>query len=667
MKSTAPETSRPLSSKKRFLFWTFLAAAPILFLVCLELALRLFSYRGDLNLVVEKAFGGRRMYTINRSVAGRYFVNSSIETPEPEEDPFEIVKPANTKRIFCLGESTMQGFPYVFNATAPSFLRDRLQAELPLQRIEVVNVGLSAVGSFIVRDFIGELVPYQPDLFIVYLGHNEFYGIYQAGSAAAMMGGPTLTRLSISLSRFKTYLLLRDAYTWLSGLFSPIRGQNRGTLMQQVVGNSDIPYEGPTYREALAAYIENLNAIISVTQEHHVPILFSTVVSNIHDQPPFVGVFSSGTDSTARKQWREEIAQGDTAMSRGDFGGALAAYDQAVAVDSSNATGRFRRGQALAANGDFDRARREFESARDLDALRFRATGEFNRELAATCSKRGVLVSHVDSAFAAASPHGLVGNELILEHLHPNIDGYFLMAKVWAKDIQTSALLGGNLDWTPAPDDSTLFAESDVSPFDREMGRIRTMMLTSHWPFQPRVLPRPADTDDSVSSITRAYLDRRLAWPMARFRLGDLYAGRNQLAQARREYLAVTHVLQYSYLPWIRVADLYYLQRDLKQAEEYYRRSIGAEDNPYSHMKLGTVFLAEERAQDAVRQIDSAFALEGRQGEKFTLEGAANGRFLLGVAYVKLGRISDARVQLQRAIAIQPDFQKARGLLEQLR
>ncbi len=667
MKSTAPETARPLSSKKRILFWTILAAAPILFLVCLELALRLFSYRGDLNLVVEKTFGGRRMFTINRSVAGRYFVNSSIETPEPEEDPFEIAKPANTKRIFCLGESTMQGFPYVFNATAPSFLRDRLQAELPRQRIEVVNVGLSAVGSFIVRDFIGELVPYQPDLFIVYLGHNEFYGIYQAGSAAAMRGGPALTRLSISLSRFKTYLLFRDAYAWISGLFSPSRGRNRGTLMEQVVGNSSIPYEGPTYREALATYMENLDAMISVAQEHHIPILFSTVVSNIHDQPPFIGAFSPETDSAARKEWREDIAEGDTAMSRGDFGGALTVYEKAFAADSSNATGRFKCGQALAANGSFDRAKEEFERARDLDALRFRATGEFNSALAATCSKRDVPVSHIDSAFAAASPHGLVGNELILEHLHPNIDGYFLMAKVWANDIRTSSLLGDNLDWAPAPDDSALIVASDVSPFDREMGRIRTTMLTSHWPFQPRVIPRPPDTDDSVSSITRAYLDRQIAWPMARFRLGDLYAGRGQLAQARREYLAVTHVMQYSYLPWIRVADLYYLQRDLGKAEEYYRRSIGAEDNPYSHMKLGTVFLAEERAEDAVQQIDSAFALEGRQGEKFTLEGAANGRFLLGVAYAKLGRIPDARVQLQRAIAIQPDFQKARGLLEQLR
>lgn len=665
-KSSPGEKLKPLSRRKKIVFSILLAATPVLFLLSTEFALRAFSYRGNLDLVVKKAFGSREMLSINRSVAGRYFFNSGIGAPEPEEGAFEINKPANTRRIFCLGESTMQGFPYNFNATAPSFLRDRLQAELPREHIEVINVGLAAVGSFVVRDLISDLLPYEPDLFVVYLGHNEFYGIYQAGSAVAIKGGSTLTRLSISLSRFKTYLLLRDAYVWLAGRFASNGGIRRETLMEQMVGKSRIPYDSPEYREALATYVENLNAIIAIAQEHHVPILFSTLVSNIRDQPPFISEFSPSADAKAQKQWWAIIADGDSAMAHGSFSDALLSYQRAVAIDSSNATGRFKSGRALEASGLFDSARRELSRARDLDALRFRASGDFEQALAITCARRGVPVSNIDSAFAAQSPHGLVGGGLILEHLHPNIAGYFLMAKVWADDIHTLGLLGGGSEWTNPPDDNELMRISNVSGFDDEVGRLRIDMLTGHWPFQSRAITRPVMTDDSLTSIALAYIDNRLTWPSARSRLGDLYADRKEFDLARREYMAVAHVLRFSYVPIIRIADFYFLERRLQEAKEYYRQSIAAEDNQYSHMKLGMVHLAENLPAEAAKEIETAFALEGHQGERFPPEGAAQGRFFLGVAYAKMGRIADARAQLQRAIAIEPGLQNARALLGQL-
>ncbi|HXX65282.1 MAG TPA: tetratricopeptide repeat protein [Bacteroidota bacterium] len=656
-----------LSGKKKAVFTVILILTPLLFFLTIEIALLVFSYRGNLNLVITKTFGQQRMLALNPTAASRYFANSGMVTPEPQQTPFEITKPANTIRIFCLGESTMQGFPYVFNATAPSFLRDRVQAELPQQHIEVINVGLSAVGSFIVRDFIGDLIPYEPDLFVVYLGHNEFYGIYQEGSAVAIKGDPSLTRLNIWLSRFRTYLLLRDAYVWLTGKSDAAAMAGKGTLMEQSVGRSSISYESPEYHEALATYVENLNAIITVAEEHHVPILFSTVVSNIHDQPPFVSVFAPTTDAAAQRNWKTNVGEGDSAMARGAITDALNDYRNAVSLDSSNAMGRFKYGQALAASGRFDEARTEFTAAKDLDALRFRASEEFNRALTLTCARRNVPVCKIDSAFASASPHGLIGRELILEHLHPNIAGYFLMAKTWARDIRTLGLLGSRLDWTTPPSDSTLMDTSDVSAFDDEVGRLTVSRLTEHWPFQGNATPRAAAPDESISAIALSFLNNKLTWPEARFQVGDLYLQRRQFDLARREFMAVTHFLWFSHAPWIRIADSYFLEHRLADAERFYRQAIAVEDNPDSHMKLGIVDLAQQRPAEGANEVETAFSLAEHQGNPFPPERAAYGRFLLGAAYAQIGRISDARAQLQHALAIQPEFQKARNLLDQLR
>jgi len=657
----------PLSPWKKLAFSFIFAAVLIILLAGLEFLLRFFTYDGNLDLVIRKNLGDRTFFALNRSVAKRYFAQPGIEIPQPQDDAFEVVKSARTKRVFCLGESTMQGFPYEYNATAPSFLRDRLQSQLPGVRVEVINVGLSAVGSYVVKDFLGELLNYQPDLFIVYVGHNEFYGAYGPGSAVAIRGGPWLTRVSLWLLRFKTYLLLRDAYTRLVEEFAAKPTGREATMMGHMVGNAEIPYGSPVYREGLATYIGNINEMIALAGEHHVPVLFSTVVSNINDQQPFMSTFSPATTSEGRARWGVFEAAGDSLMGAGRFDDGVGAYSEATFIDSGNASGFFRLGKALAAAGRYDEARRVLTRGKDLDALRFRATEEFNTALLAACSRQRVAVSRIDSAFAAASPHGLTGKELILEHLHPNIEGYFLMAKTWAHDIRANSLLGPGTEWTEPPADEELMRRSTVSYFDEEVGRRRTDVLIHHWPFPPRGDPPSLIPSDSVQAIIFSYIQHRITWTEARYALGEYYARRNDFEPARREILAVAHALPISFLPLLRVADFYFLQGKKPEAEEVYRQSIAAEDNQYARMKLGLLYLDDGHPADAAREIEKAFALEAVSGRKFPLHGAAAGRYNLGVAYARMGKTAEARIQLQHAQAIEPGLKGPRELLEQLK
>ena len=249
-----PRIPAPLSPGRRYLFGAIVAMVPVLTFVGLELALRAGGYGGDLRLVTQRTVGNHEYHVINRKVGRRYFAQAGTVVPEPAEEMFEIQKSPRTLRIFCLGESTMAGFPYEFHATAPGFLRDRLQLLLPSHKIEVVNVGLSAVSSFVVLDFIEELSDYQPDLFIVYLGHNEFYGVYGAGSTVSGGRAPWVNRLTIRLLKFRTFLLLRDAAGWLAGRFARDSAGDARTLMAQVAGDKLIPYGSPVYEQARATY-----------------------------------------------------------------------------------------------------------------------------------------------------------------------------------------------------------------------------------------------------------------------------------------------------------------------------------------------------------------------------------------------------------------------------
>ena len=63
------------------------------------------------------------------------------------------------------------------NLTSARFLEAWLQELLPERKVEVVNLGVAAVASFPVRKLAEQaLDQLQPDLLLLYGGHNEFYG-----------------------------------------------------------------------------------------------------------------------------------------------------------------------------------------------------------------------------------------------------------------------------------------------------------------------------------------------------------------------------------------------------------------------------------------------------------------------------------------------------------
>jgi hypothetical protein len=207
-----------LTPQQRRLFWVALVAIPVMFFALLEGGLRVAGYGHDTRLFVQVETAGQRYYTINPDVTRRYFSDHDFGT-YTSRDRFRVEKPPGTYRIFALGASTTIGFPYMFNGSFSSLLRDRLYAHFPERKVEVVNVGITAVNSYTVADIAREVMRYEPDLLIVYAGHNEFYGAFGVGSAEQVGGRRWMVKAYLVAQRSKTFQLLRD------GLDAPARAR----------------------------------------------------------------------------------------------------------------------------------------------------------------------------------------------------------------------------------------------------------------------------------------------------------------------------------------------------------------------------------------------------------------------------------------------------------
>ena len=649
------------------LFWALLLLIPILFFLLLEGGLRLFDYGGNDALVLLREDYGERYYQINRQVAQRYFSSDEVNVPDARGEAFAFHKTPNTYRIFCLGGSTTAGWPYQHNAGFPSQLQARLSLLFPERNFEVINVGISAINSYSVLDFTGELLRYQPDLFLIYMGHNEFYGALGAGSTRSIALGRPFIKAYMRLERLRLVQLLRNGAAQLHR--KPPAAGGHETLMENMAGDRMILPESPRYRRARADFAANLDEILTRIAKKDVPVLVSTLVSNIADQPPFESPFSPNFSRQA--EWRALEEQGDRALAGGEPAAALAYYRQAAVLDSLPAMLSYKMGQCHRTQGDSLGARRLLERARDLDGLRFRASAEFNQVIRRVCSAKGAPVVETENHFINASPGGLIGWSLMHDHLHPNAFGYLLMADAFCRTMAEADLIVDSSAWPwnrdlPA---ERLFEEAAITPFEEEIACQRIRALTSRYPFRaPRLLQAVDEPEYArmLQGAVQMLFQRKWSWNEAHYRVGDWLAERGRHAEAAQEYRAVIRVMPGNYYPYLFLANMLALQGKGEAEERILLQAAALSQNlPFAFAKLGVHYMGRNDGRKARPVLERAIALADNSRD-FTPTDRSRVHYLLGVALAQEGDYAAAEREAETALQLAPGEARILNLLQQL-
>ncbi len=87
-------------------------------------------------------------------------------------------------------------------------------------------------------------------------------------------------------------------------------------------------------------------------------------------------------------------------------------------------------------------ARNRFAAAKDLDALRFRAPSELNALIPQLCRKyKQAHLVDAKAAFECRSAQHIIGNELLLEHVHPKLEGYAVLSDAFYRSMEQAVRL----------------------------------------------------------------------------------------------------------------------------------------------------------------------------------------------------------------------------------
>lgn len=474
-------------------FYLVLILLPILFFVMLEMALRVAGYGLDYTQFKSISSYYPDKIFLNPDLPYKYFYNIK-EAPSTLPDGFDKTKKKNAFRVFVMGGSSTAGWPYVPNASFSRQIKRRLELLFPDNTIEVINLGISAINSYTLRDFVPGIIEQQPDLILIYAGHNEYYGALGVGSTSSLGSSRLLTNLYITLKNFKTTELLQDIISGIYGLFSSEKELERNvqgeTLMSRMIGESTIPLYSEMYEAGTEQFEGNLDDILNMFSEEEVPVIIGTLTSNTLDQKPFVS------------------------LNHRNLPPADSVYNLAI----NNLE-----------NGEIKSANSLFLFAKDLDALRFRAPEKMNEIIFKLGKKYNIPIANIDSTFRSNSPNKIVGYNLTVDHLHPTIDGYKLIAEIFFDKMEKLKLLpGGKKRNLPDSEvDSILNFNFPFTKIDSTLAEMQVARLTGGFPFVPKGTPnykiQNFKMNSFADSLCLKVIREEIKWEIAHSEMAERY------------------------------------------------------------------------------------------------------------------------------------------------
>ncbi len=330
---------------------------------------------------------------------------------------FRVEKSANELRVFALGGSTTQGQPYRTETAFPFWLGLRLQSAMPSRDVQVVNCGGISYASYRVAAILDEVLRYEPDLIVLYTGHNEFL-------------------------EARTYHLQRQVPRWLAGPLSIVADLRLGRLAARWI-SSDESAVPPTslssevdtlldHTDGMEAYVRDddwnagvhrhfestLAAMVRRCQVAKVPLVLCVPAGDLVKTPPFKSPPPLDLETLS------------------DAAAEIAAAKAMLASEPRHALSHFILGRSLFDEGESQlaQARSHLVAARDEDICPLRATSRIETTVRQYAVADGVYLidapERLDERNHAGAnfPDGIPDPRWFVDHVHPTIAGHQVIA-----------------------------------------------------------------------------------------------------------------------------------------------------------------------------------------------------------------------------------------------
>ncbi len=534
---------------------------------------------------------------------------------------FPVHKEKSSLRAFCIGGSTTYGRPYDSRTAYPAFLEAYLEEADPAIDWQIINAGGISYASYRLALLMEELRQYTPDLVIVYTGHNEFL---EERSYSEVRDWSSSFSTAVGLaSRSRLYSFMQAAREAIVSPPAPsVQMAREVTTILERDGPETYHRDLQLRERVLDHYRFSLERIVTMAEESGARVILVNPASNLKDFGPFKSE-SSVLSASTLERWNELFEEGRRELAEGNPDEALSALEQAESLDPHHAENLYLLGRALLEKGRPEEAYSYFVRAKDEDIAPLRALSEIEVIVSEVAAGHGIhLVDYPEILrLHNRSEHGqeILGSELFLDHLHPNIEAHAELAKALYEVVGDLGLSEGG----PLPEEIekrvASRAERLMGPAD--MGRaLHNLAVTLGW----------AGKTSEALTASEGALELLPEDSEILATNGHLLAKLGREDEALELYLAAVKLNPENGVALARLGDHYGRVGRYEEARKFLQRAI---DQTQVHWPAGFRSLLHVR---------------------------------LGRAYQQLGDPTAARQAFEQALGIEPSSEEARRRLAQM-
>ena len=349
-------------------------------------------------------------------------------------------KPTGAYRVFSMGGSTTYGRPYDHNASFATWLQEFLAAADGSREWEVINAGGISYASYRVAMLMEELVQYQPDLFIVYSGHNEF--LERRTYQATLDTPPIVRNLHSRLLGTRTFSFIHrlvkkdDRSPDVEADGRDLLPAEVDAILDHTVGPESYTRDDELRNRVVLHYRYSLERMVAIARSAGAKVIFVTPASNLRDFLPFKNEHRADLDLVDENLWLGHLHVAGEAFDKEQFHEALKALDQAAEIDDRHARLHFLRGRVLLRLKRYKEAKRAFMRARDEDVCPLRALTPMRNIVVDVAEANDASVIDFVRMMDKRAQDGIPGDESFLDHVHPTVEGHRLLALTLLDEMQ---------------------------------------------------------------------------------------------------------------------------------------------------------------------------------------------------------------------------------------
>lgn len=501
---------------------------------------------------------------------------------------FSANKAPRTFRIFCLGGSTTYGRPYNDHTSYVGWLRELLPLADDRRQYEVINAGGISYASYRVASLMDELCGYEPDLFVVYMGHNEFLEQRTYQDLLAMSQSQRNIRWALGHSR--SYSLLHSwVYTHRAGDVRTILPSEVDTILDHSVGPDAYERSMLQRPQVIHHFAFNLARIIDRAHAVNAQVIIVSPAANLKDFSPFKSQHRSGLTARQHLNWNTLFDAGMDYRSKGEREQAMESFRAAEIIDDQFAELHYRIGQTLYDSAEWRESSIAFRRAVDEDVCPLRATTAIRQLVERTAVLRKVpLVDFpaiLDERNHDEFRQSVVGRELFLDHVHPTLAANRLLAFSLIEVLRKLGTLPpSNPKWVPAEIEQVVWRVEEKVDIESQTVSLRNLAQVLGW----------AGKHAEAGPLALQAVQLREAAqlpddPEALFYAAIYQATRGKNLSAIRQLERMIKQRPNHHQARWRLAFLYFEQEDYARASDHYRRALQSGDlNDESRCHFGT-------------------------------------------------------------------------------